>query len=49
MFAEHPITNLGDLSHIIVTGSKIYKNGFVPPFTPIYTANIPVKILKNID
>jgi hypothetical protein len=47
MFAEHPITNLSDLSHTIVAGSKIYKNGFVSLFTSIYTANILVKILRN--
>jgi hypothetical protein len=48
MFAEHPITNLSDLSHIIMAGSKVYKSGFVPLFTPIYTASILVKILRNI-
>jgi hypothetical protein len=47
MFAEHPITNLGDLSHTIVAESKVYKSGFIPLFTPIYTASILVKILRN--
>jgi hypothetical protein len=35
------------VTHGIVAGSKAYKSGFVPPFTPIYTASILVKILRN--
>jgi hypothetical protein len=47
MFAEHLITNLGDLSHTIMAESKVYKSGFIPPFTLIYTASIVKGLVRD--